>query len=83
MILSTLRERNKGLTARNCADDNLSGSSAQHEDKIDKQDHRRHIIAVGIGRAVPTAAIGTAYADGLAVSTDFFIYSFVIMAELC
>jgi hypothetical protein len=29
------------------------------------------MIAVGIGRAVPTAAVGTTYADGLAVGTDF------------
>jgi hypothetical protein len=76
----SLRERNKGPTARNCADGNLSGPSAQHKNKVDKQDRRRHIIAVGIGRAVPTAAVGIAYADGLAVGTDF---SFVFMVELC
>jgi hypothetical protein len=28
-------------------------------------------IAVGIGRAVPTAVIGTAYTDDLTVGTDF------------
>jgi hypothetical protein len=60
----SLRERNKGPTARNCADGNLSGPSAQHKNKVDKQDRRRHIIAVGIGRAVPMAAVGTIYADG-------------------
>jgi hypothetical protein len=60
----SLWERNRGPTARNCADGNLSGPSAQHEDKVDKQDRRRHIIAIGIGRVVPTAAVGTAYADG-------------------
>jgi hypothetical protein len=67
----SLRERNKGPTARNCTDGNLSGPSAQHEDKVDKQDRHRHIIAVGIGRAVPTAAVDTAYADGLAIGTVF------------
>jgi hypothetical protein len=76
----TLRERNKGPTVRNCADGNLSGPSVQHENKVDKQDRCRHIIAIGIGRAVPYAAVGTAYADGLAVGTDFL---FVIMVELC
>jgi hypothetical protein len=38
-----LRERNKGLMVNNCADDNLSRPSAQHEDKVGKQDRRRHI----------------------------------------
>jgi hypothetical protein len=66
--------------AKNCADGNLSGPSAQHKNKVAKQDHRRHIIAVGIGIAVPTTAVGTAYADGLAVGTDFL---FIIMIELC
>jgi hypothetical protein len=66
--------------ARNCADGNLSGPSAQHENKVNKQDRRWHIIAVGIGRSVPTAAVGTAYANGLAVCTDFLS---VIMVELC
>jgi hypothetical protein len=60
----TLRERNKVPTASNCADGNLSGPSAQHEDGAGKLDHRRHMIAVGIGRAVLTAAVGTTYADG-------------------
>jgi hypothetical protein len=59
-----LRERNKVPTASNCADGNLSGPSAQHEDGAGKLDHRRHMIAVGIGRAVPTAAVGTTCADG-------------------
>jgi hypothetical protein len=77
---SKVRERNKGPTARNCADCNLSGPSAQHKNKVAKQDRRRHIIAVGIGIAVPTAAVGTAYADGLAVGIDFL---FIIMVELC
>jgi hypothetical protein len=77
---TSLRERNNGLTASNYADGNLSGSSAQHEDKTCKQDCHRHIIAVGIGRA--------SYADGrrrhsLAVDINIFLYSFVIMADLC
>jgi hypothetical protein len=74
-MADALRERNKGPTARNYAEGNLSGPSAQHKNKVDKQDRHRHIIVVGIGRAVPTAAVGTAYADGLAVGTDFFIYN--------
>jgi hypothetical protein len=49
--------------ASNYADSNLSGPSAQYENKVGKQDHHRHMIAVGIGRAVPMAAVGTAYAD--------------------
>jgi hypothetical protein len=76
----SLRERNKGPTARNCADGNLSGPSAQHKNKVDKQERRRHIIAIGIGRVVPMAAVGTTYANALAVGTDFL---FVIMVELC
>jgi hypothetical protein len=58
-----LRERNKRPTASNCADGNL-GPSAQHEDEAGKQDHRRHMIAVDIGRAMPMATVGTAYANG-------------------
>jgi hypothetical protein len=45
--------------ASNCADGNLSEPSAQHEDKVGKQDRRWHMITVDIGRAVPTAAVGT------------------------
>jgi hypothetical protein len=60
----TLRERNKGPTARNCADGNLSGPSAQYLDEAGKQGHRRHMIAVGTALPMPTAAVGTAYADG-------------------
>jgi hypothetical protein len=52
-VLRALRERNKGPTASNYADGNLSGPSAQHEDAAGKLDHRRHMIAIGIGRAVP------------------------------
>jgi hypothetical protein len=63
LIISSLRERNKGPTASNCAD-HLSGPSAQHEDKVGKDDRRRHRIIVGIGRTMPTAAVGATYADG-------------------
>jgi hypothetical protein len=59
--------------ARNCADGNLSGPSAQHKNKVAKQDRRRHIIAVGIGIAVPTA-------QPVPTATDFL---FIIMVELC
>jgi hypothetical protein len=46
------------------------------------------MIAVGIGRAVPTATIGIAYADCRITVFLFFgvflyLYLFVIMAELC
>jgi hypothetical protein len=47
-VYLTLREKNKGPTARNCADGNLLGPSAQHKNKVDKQDRCRHIITVGI-----------------------------------
>jgi hypothetical protein len=59
--LESLRERNKG-PASNCADGNLSGLSAQHEDEAGKQDRHRHMIAVGIGRAMSTVAAGTSLA---------------------
>jgi hypothetical protein len=65
--LESLRQRNKG-PASNCADGNLSGPSAQHEDKTGKQDRHRHMIAVGIGRAMPTVAVGTSLAVGIDIA---------------
>jgi hypothetical protein len=65
VLLSTLREGNKGPTASNCADGNLLGLSAQHEDEAGKQDCCRHMIVIGIGRAVPTATVGTSLAIGI------------------
>jgi hypothetical protein len=61
---TTTTRRNKGPTASNCAVGNLSRPLAQHEDEAGKQDRNRHMIAVGIGRAMLMAVIGTAYADG-------------------
>jgi hypothetical protein len=56
--------KKQGATASNYADGNLSGPSAQHKDKTYKQDHRRHMITVGRGRAM-TAAVGTSLAVGI------------------
>jgi hypothetical protein len=85
----SLRERNKGPTASNCADGNLSEPSAQHEDKVDKQDRRRYITVVNIGRVVPTAAIGTAYSRWhsfflrITIKSTPSIQQYPLKRELC